>query len=42
MAKKKKKTTYGKGQAARQRTKNVAGAKRGSGRKSRSNNAKPR
>ena len=33
---KKKKSSYGKGTAAAQRTKNVAGAKRSGGRKSRS------
>ena len=33
---KKKKTSYGKGTAAAQRTKNVAGAKRGGSQKSRS------
>ena len=33
---KKKKTSYGKGSAAAQRTKNTAGAKRTDGRKSRS------
>jgi len=39
---KKKKSNYGKGQAAAQRTKNVAGAKRGGGKKGRGRAPKPR